>query len=177
MRHNIGLYLRVSTDEQALRQEGSLDSQKHRLQAYVDIKNVQDASWGKVVDIYTDDGISAKDTNRPAFQRMMKDLRKGRINLILVTDLSRLSRNIKDFCVLLEDLKKSNAQFLSIKEQFDTTTAAGEMMVFNMINLAQFERKQTSERVSLNFHARADSIDSDGLVNRLLEAVPTEEKR
>ena len=155
MRHNIGLYLRVSTDEQALRQEGSLDSQKHRLQAYVDIKNVQDASWGKVVDIYTDDGISAKDTNRPAFQRMMKDLRKGRINLILVTDLSRLSRNIKDFCVLLEDLKKSNAQFLSIKEQFDTTTAAGEMMVFNMINLAQFERKQTSERVSLNFHARA----------------------
>jgi DNA invertase Pin-like site-specific DNA recombinase len=42
MRHNIGLYLRVSTDEQALRQEGSLDSQKHRLQAYVDIKNVQD---------------------------------------------------------------------------------------------------------------------------------------
>ena len=155
IRHNIGLYLRVSTDEQALRQEGSLDSQKHRLQAFVDIRNVQDQNWGKVVDVYTDDGISAKDTNRPAFQRMMKDVRKGRVNLILVTDLSRLSRNIKDFCVLLEDLKKSNAQFLSIKEQFDTTTAAGEMMVFNMINLAQFERKQTSERVTLNFHARA----------------------
>ena len=94
MRHNIGLYLRVSTDEQALRQEGSLDSQKHRLQAFVDIRNVQDQNWGKVVDVYTDDGISAKDTNRPAFQRMMKDVRKGRVNLILVTDLSRLSRNI-----------------------------------------------------------------------------------
>ena len=85
----------------------------------------------------------------------MKDLKSGRINLILVTDLSRLSRNILDFCLLLEDLKKYCAKFLSIKEQFDTTTAIGEMMVFNMINLAQFERKQTSERVTMNFHARA----------------------
>ena len=155
MRHNIALYLRVSTDEQALRHEGSLDSQKHRLSAFIEVKNVQQPNWGKVVETYVDDGISAKDTNRPAFQRMMKDLRKGRINLILVTDLSRLSRNIMDFCVLLEELRTYKAQFLSIKEQFDTTTAAGEMMVFNMINLAQFERKQTSERVTLNFHARA----------------------
>jgi site-specific DNA recombinase len=155
MRHKIAIYLRVSTDEQAVRHEGSLDSQKHRLNAFIDVKNIQQSDWGKVVDTYIDDGISAKDTNRPAFQRMMKDLRKGRINLILVTDLSRLSRNIMDFCVLLEELRKYKAQFLSIKEQFDTTTAAGEMMVFNMINLAQFERKQTSERVTLNFHARA----------------------
>ena len=155
MRHKIAIYLRVSTDEQAVRHEGSLDSQKHRLNVFVDFKNVQDPMWGKVIESYMDDGISAKDTNRPAYQRMMKDLRKGKINLILVTDLSRLSRNIMDFCVLLEELRLYKAQFLSIKEQFDTTTAAGEMMVFNMINLAQFERKQTSERVTLNFHARA----------------------
>ncbi len=155
MRHKIGLYLRVSTDEQAARHEGSLDNQKHRLMSFVDIKNVQDPAWGKVVETYVDDGISAKDTKRPEFQRMMRDIRKGKINLILVTDLARLSRNILDFCILLEDLKKASAKFLSIKEQFDTTTAAGEMMVFNMINLAQFERKQTSERVSMNFHARA----------------------
>lgn len=102
-----------------------------------------------VADVYSDEGLSAKDTKRPAFQRMMRDIRKGRINLILVTDLSRLSRNILDFCLLLEELKKYNAKFLSLKEQFDTSTPAGEMMVFNMINLAQFERKQTAERVSL----------------------------
>ncbi len=154
-RHNIGLYLRVSTDEQAVRHEGSIDNQKHRLTSFVDIKNMQDPGWGRIAEIYSDDGFSAKDTKRPAFQRMMKDVKKGKLNLILVTDLSRLSRNILDFCLLLEDLRKASAQFLSLKEQFDTTTAAGEMMVFNMINLAQFERKQTSERVSLNFHARA----------------------
>lgn len=86
---------------------------------------------------------------------MMRDIRTGKINLILVTDLSRLSRNIADFCDLLKDLDKYKAKFLSIKEQFDSSTPAGEMMLFNMINLAQFERKQTSERVATNFHARA----------------------
>lgn len=155
MRHKIGLYLRVSTDEQALRHEGSIENQRHRLVAFVDMRNMHEAGWGRVVETYVDDGYSAKDTNRPAFQRMMRDVRKGKINMIFVTDLSRLSRNIKDFCVLLEDLQKFKARFLSIKEQFDTTTAAGEMMIFNLMNLAQFERKQTSERVSLNFHARA----------------------
>ena len=155
MQHKIGLYIRVSTDEAALRHEGSLDNQRHRLVAFVDMKNMHEAGWGKVVEAYIDDGYSAKDTNRPAFQRMMRDVRKGKINMIFVTDLSRLSRSIKDFCFLLDDLKKASARFLSIKEQFDTTTAAGEMMIFNLINLAQFERKQTSERVTANFHARA----------------------
>lgn len=155
MQHKVGIYCRVSTEEQAQVLEGSLESQKHRLVGYVEAKNTLDPHWGKIIDYYVDEGFSAKDTRRPALQRLLKDLRAGKVNLILVTDLSRLSRNILDFCLLLEDLKKYNGKFLSIKEQFDTTTAAGEMMVFNMINLAQFERKQTAERVSQNFHSRA----------------------
>lgn len=155
MRHKIGLYIRVSTDEQAFRHEGSIENQQHRLKAFIDMKNMHEAGWGKAIETYIDDGYSAKDTNRPAFQRMMKDICRGKINMIFVTDLSRLSRNIKDFCFLLEDLQKAKARFLSIKEQFDTTTAAGEMMIFNLMNLAQFERKQTSERVSINFFSRA----------------------
>lgn len=155
MSHKIGLYIRVSTEEQALRAEGSLDSQKHRLQGFVDIKNMQQADWGSVVDSYVDDGFSAKDTNRPALQRLLRDLKSGKISMVLVADLSRLSRSIRDFCVLLDVFKDTKAKFLSLKEQFDTTTAAGEMMLFNMINLAQFERRQISERVTLNFHSRA----------------------
>lgn len=155
MPFNIGLYIRVSTEEQVLRTEGSLDSQQHRLAGYVDIKNMQQPGWGVVIDKYIDEGLSAKDTNRPALQRLIKDLKKGRINTVLVTDLSRLSRSIRDFCALIDFFKETKAQFLSLKEQFDTTTAAGEMMLFNMINLAQFERRQISERVTLNFHSRA----------------------
>ena len=155
MQHKIGLYIRVSTEEQALRSEGSLENQKHRLMSFVEIKNMSDGSWGKVVDQYIDDGYSAKDVKRPAYQRLMNDVKKGKINLILVTDVSRLSRNMLDFCCLLEDLKKVRAKYLSIKENFDTSTSAGELMIKTMMTLNEFERKQTAERVATNFHARA----------------------
>ncbi len=155
MPHKIGAYIRVSTEEQAQVIEGSLESQKFRINAYVDIRKSQESGWGEVHEFYIDDGYSAKDTRRPKYQKMMRDLRLGKINLILVTDLSRLSRNISDFCGLMEELEHHKAKFLSIKEQFDSSTPAGEMMLYNMINLAQFERKQTSERVATNFHARA----------------------
>lgn len=155
MRHNIGIYVRVSTEEQAQVADGSIESQQHRINAYIDIKKLQEKNWGKIIDTYIDDGYSAGSTNRPAYQRMIRDLKAGRINLILVTDLSRLSRNISDFCDLYKEIGKYKANFLSIKEQFDTSTPIGEMMVFNMVNLAQFERKQTSERISINFNSRA----------------------
>jgi site-specific DNA recombinase len=155
MSHRIGIYVRVSTEEQAQVVDGSIDSQQHRLKFFIEFKNGQEKNWGKVVETYIDDGYSAKDTKRPAYQRMMKDIHAGKVNLILVTDISRLSRNIADFCLLLKDLEERKAKFFSAKEQFDTSTPAGEMMIYNMINLAQFERKQTSERVSINFHSRA----------------------
>lgn len=151
----IGAYIRVSTEEQASAIEGSLDNQKYRLKAFVDLKNNQSKDWGNIVDFYIDDGFSAKDTRRPAYQRMMSDIKRKKIDLILIPDLSRLSRNILDFCGLMEDLEKYEAQFLSIKEQFDSSTPAGKMMIYNMINLAQFEREQVSERVALGVHARA----------------------
>ena len=62
----VGCYERVSTDEQANVIEGSLDNQRHRMQSYAEIKNMQEAGWGRIVDHYIDDGYSAKDTNRPA---------------------------------------------------------------------------------------------------------------
>ncbi len=151
----------MSTEEQAQVIDGSIDNQQHRLKSFIDFKNTQEKKWGVVVDTYVDDGFSAKDTKRPAYQRMMRDIQNGKINQILVTDISRLSRNIADFCDLVKDLEKCRAKFFSVKEQFDTSTPAGEMMLYNMINLAQFERKQTSERVSMNFHSRA----LRGLVN------------
>ena len=151
----LGAYVRVSTEEQAVVVDGSLENQKYRLKAFVDLKNTQVKNWASIVEYYIDDGYSAKDTRRPAYQKMLQDLKKKKIDLILVADLSRLSRNIYDFCTLMDDLEKYGAQFLSIKEQFDSTTPAGKMMIYNMINLAQFEREQISERVSLGVHARA----------------------
>lgn len=150
----IGIYLRVSTEEQARIQDGSLVSQRQRLIEYVDGQNRRDANWGVIVDFYCDDK-SAKDMNRPEFQRLLTDVKIGRINLILSTELSRLSRSLKDFCEVWDLFKKHDTGFITLREQFDTTTAAGEMMVFNLMNFAQYERKQTAERISANWAARA----------------------
>ncbi len=98
--NKVGIYLRVSTEEQARIQDGSLVSQKKRLEEYVEGQCRKESGWGKVVDIYCDEAKSGKNMNRPEFQRMLSDIRLGKINLVLSTELSRLSRSIKDFCEL-----------------------------------------------------------------------------
>lgn len=153
--NRVGIYLRVSTEEQARIVDGSLVSQKSRLEEYVAGQNRRDNGWGSIIDIYCDEAKSGKNLNRPEFQRLLEDVRMGRVNLVLATELSRLSRSIRDFCELWDLFKKHDAKVITLREQFDTTTAAGEMMVFNLINFAQFERKQTGERISANFLSRA----------------------
>lgn len=152
----IALYIRVSTEEQARVQDGSLISQRKRLEEYVEGQNRRDSGWGQIIDVYIDEGRSAKDMNRPQFQRLLSDVRMGKVNLVLSTELSRMSRSIRDFCEIWDLFKKHNTNFITLREQFDTTTAAGEMMVFNLINFAQFERKQTGERIAANFKSRAE---------------------
>ncbi len=151
----IGAYLRVSTDKQVQVFEGSLYTQKYRMQEFVKNKNKENKNWGTVIDFYIDEGLSAGTVNRPQYQRMMKDVRSEKINLILVADISRLSRNVHDFSVLLKELEDFNASYMSMKEQFDSTTPAGRLMINMVVNMAQFEREQTSERVSINCNSRA----------------------
>lgn len=152
----IGAYLRVSTDDQVNVFEGSLDSQKYRTVEFVRFKNSQSLEpWGEIVDYYVEEGVSAGTTNRPEYQRLMADIRKGRVNMILVSDLTRLSRNLLDFCNLIKELEAHKASYHSMKEQFDTSTPIGRMIVYIIIALGQFERETTSERVSMNCHTRA----------------------
>ena len=152
----IGVYRRVSTEDQVNVFEGSLDSQKFRIDEFVKFKNSQAGGlWGEIIDYYDEEGVSAGTTNRPEYQRLMSDIRNGRVNMILVSDLTRLSRNLLDFCGLIDELEKYKASYLSMKEQFDTSTPIGRMIVFIVIALGQFERETTSERVAVNCHTRA----------------------
>ena len=111
----IGLYLRVSTEEQARIQDGSLVSQRRRLEEYVEGQNRRDSNWGVIVDVYCEEGKSAKDMNRPDFQRLLEDVRIGRINLILATELSRFSRSIRDFCELWDLFKQHDTRFITLE--------------------------------------------------------------
>ena len=132
MKNRVGIYIRVSTEEQARIMDGSLVSQRARLNEYVEAQNRRQAGWGEVVDSYCDEARSGKDMNRPEFQRLIADVRSGRVNLVLATELSRLSRSTRDFCGLWDLFKDCGASFVTLRENFDTTTAAGQMMVFNL---------------------------------------------
>ena len=150
----IALYIRVSTEEQAENPEGSIRNQEDRLRQAVAYKNTH-ANFGKICGVYTDAGISAKDMRRPKLQELLRAIRQKEIDLVMVTELSRLSRNSRDFIEMWDMMRAHGCRFTSLREDFDTTNAAGELVLFQLMNLAQFERRQTSERVEANIAARA----------------------
>ena len=152
--HKIGLYIRVSTEEQAENPEGSIKNQEDRLRSAVQFKNIS-GPFGDITHVFVDRARSGKDTNRPELQRLLSAIRKREVTLVMVSELSRLSRSIKDFSQIWEMMQTHGCSFYSLRENFDTTTAAGEMMLYTIANFAQFERRQTSERISANFQARA----------------------
>ena len=152
--HKIALYIRVSTEEQAENPEGSIKSQEQRLRTNIQLKNME-SCFGDVTEVFIDRARSGKDTNRPELQRMLSAIGRREITMVMVTDLSRLSRSIKDFCDIWEHMRKHSCQFQSLREQFDTTTAAGEMVLYTIANIAQFERRQVAERVTANLQARS----------------------
>ena len=110
---------------------------------------------GKEAQIYQDKGYSGKNTNRPAFQRMMEDVERGQIRKIIVYRLDRFSRSIADFGRLWEVLKRHDVEFVSINETFDTSTPMGRAMLNIIMVFAQLERETTAERVRDNYYQRA----------------------
>lgn len=150
----VGFYLRVSTEEQAENPEGSIRNQEERLKMTLALKN-GDGQFGTLAGVYCDAARSGKDMNRPDLQLLLKAIAAGEINMVMVSELSRLSRSIKDFSQIWEFMQAHGCGFLSLRENFDTSTAAGEMLIFSIANFAQFERRQTSERVAAGFLARA----------------------
>ena len=152
--HKIALYIRVSTEEQAKNPEGSIRSQEQRLRQFIEFKNNEE-NFGEVVSVFVDKAKSGKNTKRPELQRLLRMIRRREVTMVMVTELSRLSRSIRDFSDIWEMMKEHGCAFLCLREQFDTTTAAGEMVLYTVANISQFERKQVSERVKANFLARA----------------------
>ncbi|MCM3573334.1 recombinase family protein [Mesobacillus subterraneus] len=144
---NVAIYIRVSTEEQA--KEGySISAQKQKLKAYCIAQG-----W-EVSGVYVDEGISAKDMKRPQLQQMIKDIKAGEIDCVLVYRLDRLTRSVLDLYKLLETFEKHDCKFKSATEVFETTTALGRMFITIVAAMAQWERENTGERVSMGFHEK-----------------------
>ena len=143
------IYVRVSTQEQA-RDGYSIGEQIERLTKYCE------AMGWIIVKVYTDAGHSGADTNRPALKTMIREIRAGKADSIVVYKLDRLSRSQKDTLMLIEDvLLKNNTDFVSMTENFDTSTPFGRAMVGILAVFAQLEREQIKERMCMGKEARA----------------------
>ena len=109
---------------------------------------------GRELKEYRDSGFSGKNTQRPAFQRLLKDVEENRIQRIYVYRLDRFSRSVADFGRLWEILREHNVEFVSISENFDTSTPMGRAMLHIIMVFAQLERETTAERVKDNYYRR-----------------------
>ena len=105
--------------------------------------------------IYEDEGFSGKNTNRPEFKQMMKDAKSHKFDAIICYRLDRISRNVSDFSSLIDELKLLNIDFISIREQFDTTSPMGTAMMFISSVFAQLERETIAERIRDNMYELA----------------------
>lgn len=143
------IYIRVSTQEQV--DEGySIEAQADRLQAYCKAKE-----W-VVTGVYKDAGFSGSNTERPALQRLLNDVRAGLVDCVLVYKLDRLSRSQKDTLMLIEDeFLARDVAFVSMSENFDTSTPLGRAMVGILSVFAQLEREQIKERMAMGRAERA----------------------
>src|ERR1700688_4923457 len=139
------IYTRVSTDQGLEQDFNSLDAQYDASQAY--IRSQAHAGWTLLRAKYDDGGFSGGHTDRPALQRLLEDVRSGKIDVIVVYKVDRLTRSLADFAKLVELFDKHNMSFVSVTQQFNTTTSMGRLTLNVLLSFAQFEREDTSERI------------------------------
>ena len=132
-------YVRVSTDEQA--KEGiSLEAQEEKIRAYCLVK-----SW-ELLEVVKDEGVSAKNLERPGIKRVLEKVNKKEIDILVVFKLDRLTRSVKDLNFLIELFEKKGISLVSISENLDATTATGRLMLNLLASVSQWEREVIGER-------------------------------
>ena len=141
------IYVRVSTDEQ-VKIGYSLAAQVDRVKSFV-----KSQGWA-ATEIYSDDGFSAKDRNRPALKRLLDDASEKRFEAVLVYKIDRLSRRLKDLIEIVEELAHFDIGFKSITELIDTTTPEGRFMFHQFGSFAQYERELIGQRTKMGMLKR-----------------------
>ena len=145
-----GIYDRVSTNNQAEKEFSSCEAQEEKIRSYI----ASQEGW-TIYKVYSDAGYTGANMERPALQEMLQDLKDGKIDMIVIYKIDRLTRSPKDFYQLMEFLEETNTDFISITERFDTSTPTGRLLRNIMLTFAQFERELTSERTKDKLLERA----------------------
>src|ERR1700710_2105988 len=139
------IYTRVSTEHGLDQEFNSLDAQYDAASAY--IKSQAHAGWTLVRSRYDDGGYSGGSTDRPDLQKLLDDIRGRKLDVIVVYKVDRLTRSLADFAKLVELFDAHGVAFVSVTQQFNTTTSMGRLTLNVLLSFAQFEREVTSERI------------------------------
>ncbi len=139
------IYTRKSTDEGLEQSFNSLDAQREACEAYV--KSQQHEGWQAIGSRYDDGNYSGGNMERPALKQIMADIEAGKVNIVVVYKVDRLTRSLADFAKIVEHFDKYKVSFVSVTQHFNTTTSMGRLTLNVLLSFAQFEREVTGERI------------------------------
>src|ERR1700751_5654329 len=139
------IYTRKSSEHNLDLEFNSLDAQREACEAY--IKSQAHEGWRVVRSRYDDGGLSGASLDRPALQQLLDDVRGSKIDVIVVYKVDRLTRSLADFAKLVELFDQHSVSFVSVTQQFNTTTSMGRLTLNVLLSFAQFEREVPSERI------------------------------
>jgi site-specific DNA recombinase len=145
------VYTRKSTEEGLDMEFNSLDAQREACEAYVASQKPE--GWLLLGDHYDDGGFSGGTLERPALRRLLTDIEAGRVDVVVVYKIDRLSRSLMDFAKLVEVFDRNNVTFVSVTQSFNTTTSMGRLTLNILLSFAQFEREVIGERIRDKFAA------------------------
>ena len=138
------IYTRKSTEDGLEQEFSSLDAQRDAGEAY--IASQKSEGWVCLPDRYDDGGFTGGNMDRPALRRLLDDIEDGKVDCIVVYKVDRLSRSLIDFAKIMDVLERCSVSFVSVTQQFNTSTSMGRLMLNVLLSFAQFEREMISER-------------------------------
>ena len=144
-RKRCAVYCRVSSDERLDQEFNSIDAQKEAGQAYIASQRAE--GWIPVADDYDDPGYSGGNTDRPGLKRLMADIERGQIDIVVVYKIDRLTRSLADFAKMVEIFDQHGVSFSAVTQQINSATSMGRLMLNVLLSFAQFEREVTGERI------------------------------
>ncbi len=144
-RTRCAIYTRKSSEEGLEQEFNSLDAQREACAAY--IASQKHEGWVALREAYDDGGLSGGTLERPALQRLLDDMRAGRVDQIVVYKIDRLTRSLADFAKIVDILHAAGASFVSVTQSFNTATSMGRLTLNMLLSFAQFEREVTAERI------------------------------
>ena len=139
------VYCRVSSDERLDQSFNSIDAQKEAGHAF--IKSQSHEGWIAVADDYDDGGFSGGNMDRPALKRLMTDIQMGKVDIVVVYKIDRLSRSLADFARMVDVFDRHRVSFSAVTQQINSATSMGRLMLNVLLSFAQFEREVTGERI------------------------------